>query len=49
MLQVGGAAVSMHEVVRTEGCVKIYTKKAIDNDGHLLYKYIIRKINLWLQ
>jgi hypothetical protein len=28
---------------------KIYTKEAIDNDGHLLFKYIIRKINLSLQ
>jgi hypothetical protein len=28
---------------------KIYTKEAIDNNGHLLYKYIIRKINLSLQ
>jgi hypothetical protein len=28
---------------------KIYTKEAIDNVGHLLFKYIIRKINLSLQ
>jgi hypothetical protein len=28
---VDGAVVSMNEVVRTEGCVKIYTKEAIDN------------------